>query len=338
MEQPTLQNINQNIAKNVSPNNPPSSLPNVPQGNPAKFAFFYMLSLVALIFMALSTGMIIFEIINRKIVDLTAIFDSGTLKFAIASIIISAPIYYVMMWQINKSLFSGTLKKDSGVRRWLTYFILFISAIVVIGWLIATINSFLNGELTTKFVLKALTAIIISAAIFYYYFYDIKREMVEGMKDKVIMIFFYTSLAVVLITLVASFFFVESPSQARARRQDDAIISNFNIIDNAVNAYYYDNKKLPAKIADMLQNKNYYLTADNLNDPTTKKPFDYKIVNKDIYELCATFQSLAKDQQDANIYFDPRWPHNAGYQCISQNIRSESKQTPVAVPPIIQKQ
>ncbi len=32
--------------------------------NSAKYAFFYMLSLVALVFVALSTGMIIFQIIN----------------------------------------------------------------------------------------------------------------------------------------------------------------------------------------------------------------------------------------------------------------------------------
>ena len=64
----------------------------------AKFAFYYLLSLVALIFMALSTGMIIFQIINKCIVDVLEInpgmYDSGILKFAISAIIIAAPIFF----------------------------------------------------------------------------------------------------------------------------------------------------------------------------------------------------------------------------------------------------
>jgi hypothetical protein len=99
-----------------------------PKSNAAKFAFFYMLSLVALIFMALSTGMIIFQIINKNIPDILNIyqgtFSSETLKFAISALIISAPIFYVCMRQIFANLKSGDLEKDSGIRKWLTYFIL----------------------------------------------------------------------------------------------------------------------------------------------------------------------------------------------------------------------
>ena len=154
------------------------------KNNAAKYAFFYMLSLVALIFMALSAGIIVFQIINKNIVDALENFrgsyNSGALKFAISAIIIAAPIYYLTAFQINKNLFSGKLSKDSGIRKWLTYFILLVSTIVMLGFLVAVVYNFLDGELTTKFILKALTAIIIAAAIFTYYFYDIRRENVAG--------------------------------------------------------------------------------------------------------------------------------------------------------------
>lgn len=305
------------------------------QNNSAKFAFFYMLSLVALIFMALSTGMIIFQIINKTIVDIALSFpggfDSGAMKFAIAAVIITTPIYYLMMWQINKNLISGELNKDAGVRKWLTYLILFITSVVMIGWLIATILSFLDGELTTKFILKAITAIVISASIFSYYFYDIKRENVLA-KDKVTNLFFYVSLGVVLASLVASFFFVESPKETRARKQDNAVLEQFSVIDNALNAYYYDNGRLPASLEELVKSKGVYpLSEDNIQDPATKEKFKYSVKEKNLYELCATFQTSNKDKTDmaAYYYFD-RWPHDAGVQCLSQKVRSDIRDVKAA--------
>lgn len=158
----------------------------------AKFAFFYMLSLVALIFMAVATGTIIFQIINKKFIDVLSYmggFNEGAMKFAISAIIIAAPIYFITSWFINKNLTVGKLNKDSGVRKWLTYFILFVAAVVMISWLIATINSFLNGDLTAKFILKTLTAIFIAAAIFSYYLYDIRRAEIKP-KDLTVIIYF----------------------------------------------------------------------------------------------------------------------------------------------------
>lgn len=303
------------------------------QQNSAKFAFYYLLSLVALVFMALSTGMIIFQVINKAIVDAIGatpgLFDSGALKFAISALIISIPIYYVLAWKINKSLFSGQLDKNAGVRKWLTYFILLISAVVMIGWLIATLNNFLNGELTLKFILKALTAIIISALIFVYYLYDIRREEVANKKDKIISIFFYGSLAIIIATLITSFFFVESPAQTRAKKQDNSILDQFERIDNAINTYYLDNKKLPSKLEDLTGNKpGYYISEDDLKDQVTKEKFGYKLTAKDTYELCASFKTTNKGKDQLDYYFRDRWPHDGGQQCIGQKIRTELKVAP----------
>ena len=46
--------------------------------HPAKFAFFYMLGLVALVITALSTGMIIFQIINKTIADVLENYAGAT--------------------------------------------------------------------------------------------------------------------------------------------------------------------------------------------------------------------------------------------------------------------
>ncbi|MFH1412774.1 MAG: DUF5671 domain-containing protein [bacterium] len=293
--------------------------------NNAKFAFFYMLSLVALVFMAISTGMIIFQIINKTVTDMinfAGSYNSGILKFAISAIIIATPIYYVTMRQINKNLHSGILNKDSGVRKWLTHLILFVVSVVVIGWLIATINMFLNGEITLKFILKLITVIGISAVIFTYYLYDIKRESVNK-KDKITSIYFYLSLILVIASFVTALFFVESPAQARERKHDDMILSDFDRIDSAINEYYRINKELPSALDILVDENKYYLETENLSNQITEEVYNYEIIKDNDYHLCATFKASTKEKSkdlDMRYQYNGHWAHEAGYQCLEQTI------------------
>lgn len=305
----------------------------------AKFAFFYMLSLVTLVFTSLATGMIIFQIINKTITDELSLapggFSQDGLRFAISAIIIAAPIYFVMMRLINKNLLSGKLERESGVRKWLTYFILLISAVVMIGWLIATIGSFLNGELTTKFILKSLTSILISALIFSFYLYDIRREDTSK-SNNVVRVYFYGSTAIAGLALLAAFFFIDSPLKVRDQKFDQAIVNKLSQIDNAINAYYGENKKLPADLNALINGgSTYYTLASDITDPTTGKIFEYSITAKDGYELCATFKTENKSLvNDKMVYVDTRWLHNAGYQCLKQRVTllDNTKSAPISVP------
>ncbi|MFA6551769.1 MAG: DUF5671 domain-containing protein, partial [Patescibacteria group bacterium] len=246
------------------------------KNNSAKFAFFYLLSLVSLGFLAVAVGMVIFQIINKNIIDIVEDwnmrYNLDALRFAMSAIVVAAPVYYFSAWQINKNLFSGALDKEAGVRRWLSYLILFIASVVVIGYLIALINVFLNGELTLKFSLKTLTVLLISGIIFSYYFYDLKREKVEGKKSKIVGGYFYGTLAVVLAVFIASFFFVESPAQARKLRQDSEVLNRLSSVASSIDGYYGEKNKLPADLKALLED-NLYLIERNAQNPVTKKEF-----------------------------------------------------------------
>ncbi len=298
----------------------------------AKFAFYYLLSLVALIFMALASGMIIFQIINKNVPDIlnqySGRFSPQQLKFAISALIISAPVFYFTTHQIYRALFKGELDKDSGVRKWLTYLILFVASVVMIGWLIATVNNFLDGELTKKFILKAITAIGIAVSIFTFYLYDIKREKVAGEKSRLIKIYFYGSLAAVIAIFIASLFFVESPQQARNRKLDNLILDNFDAIASAVENYYEENDQLPPDL-ETLKNEFSYLNEKRLSDPNGQR-FEYKISGPRTYQLCATFRT---DNRESDDWRAERWPHGVGYQCLPVKVRDFGK----PVPPIKRK-
>lgn len=295
------------------------------QNNAAKYAFYYMLSLVALIFMSMSAGMIVFQIINKYIVDVInqyrGRFSPDQLKFAISALIISAPIFYFTTRQIFKNLFSGALDKDSQIRKWLTYFILLISSVVMTGWFIAVVNSFLDGELTLKIILKALTAVGIATIIFTFYLYDIKREKVAGVKDNIIRTYFYSSLVIVIAVFISSLFIIESPQETRDRKMDNEVLQKLHRLDSSVKGYYIENEKLPIDFSELTVEFNY-LDNEDFEDSVTGEKFEYAVKEEKIYEFCANFRASNEDEQD--IYrdlYNKEWEHSAGHQCFERKIR-----------------
>lgn len=302
----------------------------------AKYAFFYLLSLVSLVFMSISVGIIVFQIINKEIVDIIndyiINYNDGAMKFAISAIIVSTPIYYLTSRQIYKNLFKGDLDKDAGVRKWLTYFILLVSIVVMIGFLIATINSFLGGDLTTKFILKTLTALIISGTVFSFYLYDIRREEVQGKKDKIIKLYAWISLVVVFVVFVLAWFFVDSPAATRNKKIDREITNDLYEINAAVIDYYTLNDTMPADLNVLINNsEGYRLREQAVQQPNGNQYYDYEVTADDEYKVCATF--LTSNLEDnTDMYYDVNYRHDAGYQCFSQKVNSMADSKMPAAP------
>ena len=65
------------------------------------------------------------------------------------------------------------------MRRWLTYLTLAIAAGVLIGDSTNLVYSLLGGEVTARFLLKALTIGSISGTVFVYYLRDLRRDEKE---------------------------------------------------------------------------------------------------------------------------------------------------------------
>lgn len=290
--------------------------------NSPKFSFYYLLSLVGLIFMTLSSGMILFQLINKFVPDTLvpgSSVDMSALKFAISAIIIAAPLYYILSWQILKSLVSGELDPDSAIRRWLHYFVMLVTAVVVFGWFVSTVLDFFNGDLSLKIGLKSLAAILIAGSVFSYYFYSVRSNEAFNQKGRAIKIYFYSSMIFVIALFVASLFIVDSPAKTRKLRQDSAIISNLFSVKSQIDFYYQANSKLPTDLNSLLGDV-YHLQPETIQNIVTKKNFDYKVISKDTYELCTDFQfsNKAVDNNYNYSYGKEEWPHDAGYQCIKQ--------------------
>jgi K+-sensing histidine kinase KdpD len=282
--------------------------------NSAKYTFYYLLALIALGFVGIGLGQVAFQLINHTFVETTSNYTSdfslGVLRSAIASLVVGAPIYYFVTRQINKDLAKGEIEHNSAVRRWLTYLILLIASVVTIGFLVAFLNSYLQGELTIKFALKVLASIIIAGSFAAYYIFDLQR--VDFKRGKILQFFSAVFVVVVLIAIVTAFILVGSPAKAREAREDNQRIMNLQEINNSIAEFYHRENKLPDDL------KSLTLSESTLQDPVSKVSYEFNKINATTYELCANFVHVLQKESDAieNWYFDPAYAHGVGRQCF----------------------
>lgn len=293
----------------------------------AKYAFYYLLSLVALIFLAVSAVLIVFQIIDKSIFDVLAYYGSienqSTLRFGISALLISAPIFFLCVNLINKGLKKGEIDKDSQLRNWLTYFILAVSAVVILGSLVGIINNFLSGEITLKSVLQLITVIIIASLVFSFYLYDIKRDKISK-EDRAIKIFFFSSLALIIIIFISSWFFVESPKVARDRKVDEKVLNNIYSLESYINSYYEQEEKLPEDLSEVKSILGITNFDQFLVDPISGEKIEYKKIGDKEFELCANFRIDSYESERNRVYpvyiGDGSKVYIKGWNCFKGNL------------------
>ncbi|MGA2435628.1 MAG: DUF5671 domain-containing protein [Bryobacteraceae bacterium] len=139
----------------------------------ARDAFLYLLAFSTLATWATALGSLLFTFIDQWFPDaLSPQRYRGSrydVSYEMACIIVAFPIFFFVTRYILRHLKGHPEKLESGVRKWLTYIALLIAAGIVIGDLIEFLEYFLRGELTTRFILKVLTVLVIAGSIFWYY-------------------------------------------------------------------------------------------------------------------------------------------------------------------------
>jgi len=154
----------------------------VPRRKPylaAREAFLYLVSFITLYITAFSFGALVFAFIDIWFPDLLR-FGGGIPRTAIASLIVAFPIFLVITRALKKGAERDPERKESRVKKWLTYLTLVIAAGVLIGDLITVLSSLLGGELTMRFFLKASVVFLVAGSIFGYYLSDLQKEEKES--------------------------------------------------------------------------------------------------------------------------------------------------------------
>ncbi len=291
----------------------------------AKDVFSHLLAIAMLYVGVISFITMLFEYINVKFPDALNFYYTGsldTIRQSMASLIIVWPVYILMSWLINKDLNGEPGKSQIGIRKWLLYLTLFVTAVTIIVDLVTLVNFFLNGEITTRFILKVIVVLITSAAVFGYYLWDLRNE---GAKAKLPKQAAIASSVVVIISIALGFVFVGSPAQQRQVRFDEQRVNDLANIQNEIINYYGQKEVLPPTI-DSLTNTLTGFTVPT--DPDTKAAYEYTVKSKLDFQLCATFVTASTSSNvtmiDRPVYygspFGENWNHDAGRVCFDRTI------------------
>jgi len=290
--------------------------------------FLHLLAIVTLYWSAISFVTLLWQYVNYFFPDALKnyyYYDgiSGPMRFAISSLIIVFPVFILVSWWLNKIYAKEVAVRESKIRKWLIYLTLFIAALVIIGDLITVINIFLGGEITTRFILKALSILLVAAFIFGYYLNDVRKDS----PTKLAKPFAVASSIIVLVAVVGAFFIVGSPQSARLLQFDEQKISDLQQIQSQIIYYWQRKQVLPNSLEDLNDPLSSYIITTI--DPQTNQRYEYRVyedIATPTFELCATFNKESKDSETyrkADIDINSDWYHFSGRVCFTRTIDKE---------------
>ena len=291
-----------------------------PKTSPKDF-FLHVGAMLTLYVSAISLINLLFDVINVAFPDqLQSYVDpySYSLRLSVAALIILYPLYLFLMRTIRVDSEMHPEKREVGVRKWLTYLTLFVAGIAVVVDLITLINTFLGGEITTRFVLKVLTVLLVAGVVFGYYLYDLRAGQTVNLK--VVRAFRWGTLALVLVSIIGSFFVIGSPMQQRDLRFDERRVSDLQTIQWQIINYWQQKGVMPKTLADLEDPISGFTVP---TDPQKMYQYEYTVGSKsNTFSLCATFS--AESRTGTNYYpQNESWNHGIGEVCFDRTVDAD---------------
>jgi type II secretory pathway pseudopilin PulG len=287
--------------------------------------FLHLLSVVALYLSAAGLLTLFFQFINHFFPDpvVDQFYRQGALRAAvrwgIALLVIVFPIYAWSLWFLEKIYKKHPSIKNIRIRKWLIYFTVFVTALIIIGDLVSLVLNFLEGELTVRFFLKVLAVFFIALGIFWYYLSIVRHEK----KGKALMVFSYIVIAIVVVSVIGAFFLTGSPIQERTRRIDQQKVQVLQEVTFAVENYYREHDVIPADFETLSPTLGSYV-RQQLAD--TRMTLEYSATGEIEYTLCTTFETASTDSENIEYqrFVSPGktndWEHGVGYTCFDLEI------------------
>lgn len=319
--------------------------------------FVYLGIGISLVVSVTNLLQILFAAVDRKFVDIlntTTYVDmtQSDVRFAIASLVVMFPIYVGLSWYTARDISKFLYKQDIPVRKIMVYCTLFVTVLALIGTLVSLIYTYLGGELSVRFGLKALSVFVVSLALFGYYYYSLRRDYSK--KTSVPMIITILASVLVIAAIVWSVSIIGSPSEMRAKKIDSARLSDISRIQQEILNRIQTTDKLPLKLVEL---DNAFQGYKVPVDPVTKESYVYKITQQPvikmnyttnrkemttsaIFELCATFDTVREVDARGlpvekggvmttdsfysaqNYYYEgdmsPFWNHGVGETCFKR--------------------
>ncbi|MEX0933624.1 MAG: DUF5671 domain-containing protein [Candidatus Paceibacterota bacterium] len=286
----------------------------------ARDFFTYLAFLITLVWLVVALINFAFGVVDTLIVDSLndgywyGNYSAGALLNSMASLIIVTPFFLFIGSRIHRDLKSNPQKKHMWVRKWLLYALLFLAFVVALTDLVILSRSFLAGEITARFIWKALTVLVVSGGVFTYFLFELRRNLKSISK---VPLFSALGLGVgILLFVVWGFVLVGSPAVQREIRFDAERVSNLEQI-----RWQIEGEARRTGVLYETLDEYTFIRDVSIVDPVTGEEYEYTLLSEDTYELCAVFTRESPSQnRSPRVPLYPDWSHDAGRHCFEQTV------------------
>lgn len=296
---------------------------------------------------ATALGTLYFQIINHFFPDAldsmnwySATSRADSIHYATAALIIAFPLYFLSLRLWFRKFREDGAIVESKLSKWLTYLVLLVTAVTMVGDAIALVYTLLQGEITARFFLKALIILAIAGGIFGFYFLERKKIQYRVDIPRLVFQRFGRGVALmVLLGIILGFVASGSPMTERSHRFDATRAEHLSSLSSCIEQYSLNFGKLPQSLEDFRTTSEYNYCLSYMHDPETAAPYEYQVVTPvrqtgattvGEYELCATF-TLASESSDKTTgpsLLQGVWSlHEAGRSC--DTVQARLTQPPV---------
>jgi len=299
-------------------------------------AFLHLLGMAMLYTAALATGTILFQFVNHWLpatMDDALGFSGGSLRAAAAALLVSLPILGLVRRTIGRDASHNPALRLTPIYRTLAYLTLLITSLIMAGDLIATIVCFLSGDLTVRFILKALIILLLAGGIYLWFSSDVGREESVAATTGSVTIppppswrdwLQRIGAAVAIVSTVAALYAAGSPLQQRLLRFDTRRVDDLRAIQQNVETYFRREGSMPATLEALAENPATFL--QNTTDPATGTPYRYDRIDADTYTLTAEFDLPSPPEREQPAWNrDGFFRHGAGEQSFRLSAPKQTK-------------
>ena len=315
------------------------------QKTSAKDFFLNFGAIIALYTVVVSLLNLIFTVINTVYPQITSNYYgnySASISFPVSTLIIFFPVFILLMWLLAKPSPEDLVARSAEggfrerkwipIRKWLTYITLFIAGLTLAGDLVTVLYYFIDGqELTTGFLLKIFSVLVIILMVFLYYISDIRNKLTSTSKK----VWLSISIIIILFSIIWGFSVLGSPRTQQLIKYDEHKVSDLQNLNMQVQDYYQRFHSLPSSFRDLLK-LNY--GGISIIDTQIKKPYEYNIVDNLSYEVCAIFNKSSNLDSNQTTYVQYgnlsvrgsiSWTHPSGRYCFSEKATVTTAPIPV---------
>jgi hypothetical protein len=287
----------------------------------ARDAFYYLLIFISLGFWTVALVLFADAYVDHAIpsaLDYSYNGESFRTQVAgqLATLILAFPLFLFVSRLTALELARRPEAFESGVRKWLTYVALVVTAVTLLLDAVWFLSSYLSGDLTARFAWKAALLFIVASGVFSYYLGIARADAPARRRD---IAFGAGAAALVAVALLLGFSSIGSPMSERAYAADQLRISRLSFIASTIHDRWQDAQKAGTPVLPQSLKDVRFLDPEETIDPISSTPFSYWPLAGPSYRLCATFEVV-----DYATPLQTEWHHPAGLHCFTMNARENT--------------